>query len=120
MKFITFDVSSVVFVIRFFTISTVILTCMFASWCLPIQSNENVWPFQTEVQAKTISNSIQVADKQKVVFSVKNSFEDFTGVSFGIINRTKTLSGVQIGLWNVVESNPMFLKKLPLINVNFN
>ena len=119
MKFLTFDVSSVVLVIRFFTVSTLIITCMYASWYLPIHSSQKVWPFQTEVQVKVVDFSLQLSDKQRVVFSFQNSFKDFKGVSFGVFNRTETLSGVQIGLWNVVESNPLLLKRLPLINVNF-
>ncbi len=60
------------------------------------------------------------ADKQKgvTIGFAENSSQKCTGVQIGISNRTKTLFGLQIGLWNVVE-NKKFLKRTPLINFCF-
>jgi len=41
-----------------------------------------------------------------------------TGVLFGLVNRTKTLTGVQIGLINIVEENPKPFRVLPFINAS--
>jgi hypothetical protein len=42
------------------------------------------------------------------------------GITFGIVNYTYELHGIQIGLINYVRDNPLLLKIMPLINFNFN
>ena len=41
------------------------------------------------------------------------------GVSIGIVNYAHQLKGIQIGLINIVKSNPKLTRILPVINVHF-
>ncbi len=43
-----------------------------------------------------------------------------SGLTIGIINYTRTLKGVQLGLINMVDRNPRGRRVLPLVNWNFN
>ncbi len=43
-----------------------------------------------------------------------------SGLSIGIVNYTRTLKGVQLGLINMVDRNPRGRRVLPLVNWNFN
>jgi hypothetical protein len=47
-----------------------------------------------------------------------NNIDTLHGVSIAISNRSKHLTGIQIGLWNVAENNRIF-KRMPFINFNF-
>jgi hypothetical protein len=47
-----------------------------------------------------------------------NVIDTLNGVSVSLMNRTKELHGVQLGLWNVAENNKIF-KKMPILNFNF-
>ena len=49
---------------------------------------------------------------------ILNSSTEARGAQIGAINKTKSLHGVMIGLWNTAENNK-HLQDLPLINVNF-
>lgn len=52
--------------------------------------------------------------------SAYNNIRGFQqGVSIGIVNRAEDLKGVQIGILNVVDSNPPPFNILPLINAKF-
>jgi hypothetical protein len=42
----------------------------------------------------------------------------FTGLSIGLVNYTRQLRGVQLGLINYAENNPRWLRLLPLVNVH--
>ena len=41
------------------------------------------------------------------------------GISIGLLNRTSSLFGVQIGLVNIAENNPEGFRALPFLNVHF-
>lgn len=41
------------------------------------------------------------------------------GLSLGIVNYTRSIKGLQIGLINIVRENPRFLRILPLVNFHF-
>lgn len=54
-----------------------------------------------------------------LTLSLFNNVSDtLNGVAIAVLNSTKELHGVQIGLWNVAENN-RFFKKMPFMNVNF-
>jgi len=42
-----------------------------------------------------------------------------TGLAVGIINYSRNLNGVQLGLVNYVCDNPKYMRPLPFINVHF-
>jgi hypothetical protein len=42
-----------------------------------------------------------------------------TGLTIGLVNYTRTLNGVQLGLVNVVSENPRHRQVLPVVNWNF-
>ena len=42
----------------------------------------------------------------------------FTGLSIGLINHTRELHGVQLGLFNYAGNNPGWAKLLPFINAH--
>lgn len=42
-----------------------------------------------------------------------------TGLTIGLVNYTRTLNGVQLGLVNVVRENPKHRQVLPVVNWNF-
>ena len=42
----------------------------------------------------------------------------FTGLAIGLINYTRELDGVQIGLLNYAGNNPGWAKLLPFVNVH--
>ena len=44
--------------------------------------------------------------------------ERFVGLSVGLINYTRNLKGVQLGLLNYAGNNPRWLRLLPLVNVH--
>jgi hypothetical protein len=41
------------------------------------------------------------------------------GVSFGVVNFTKRIHGIQFGLINIVKENPKGLRVLPIFNMAF-
>jgi hypothetical protein len=41
------------------------------------------------------------------------------GLSLGIVNYTRSIKGLQIGLINIVQENPRFLRILPILNFHF-
>lgn len=43
-----------------------------------------------------------------------------TGLTIGLVNYTRTLNGVQLGLVNIVTQNPKHRQVLPVANWNFN
>jgi len=45
--------------------------------------------------------------------------KSITGISIGILNITRQLHGIQLGLINYAGNNPKFLRILPLINMHF-
>ena len=47
-----------------------------------------------------------------------NRIGELNGISIGVINKSKKVHGIQIGLWNVAENNRIF-KRMPIINFNF-
>ena len=49
---------------------------------------------------------------------IQNVIDEQNGVSIGIVNKSKKLHGIQIGLWNIAENNHFF-KRMPIINFNF-
>jgi len=49
---------------------------------------------------------------------LKRVNDRFTGLSIGLINYTRQLKGVQLGLFNYAGNNPRWLKVLPLINLH--
>ena len=54
-----------------------------------------------------------------VTLSLFNNVSDtLNGVAVALLNHTKELHGIQLGLWNVAENNRI-LKKMPLLNINF-
>ena len=42
-----------------------------------------------------------------------------TGLGIGVVNYAEELHGIQIGVVNIVRSNPSGLRVTPLINVGF-
>lgn len=45
--------------------------------------------------------------------------ESMTGLAVGILNHTSDLRGVQLGVLNIVEENPLPFRYLPLLNLRF-
>ncbi len=61
------------------------------------------------------------AQMKGVSISVFNqTFGHFNGVSIGVVNWTRTQRGFQLGLINIVKSNPPGLRILPIFNASFN
>jgi hypothetical protein len=47
-----------------------------------------------------------------------NNCDTLNGVAISMINKTKELHGIQLGLWNVAANNRIF-KRMPILNFNF-
>ena len=47
-----------------------------------------------------------------------NKIGELNGISIGVVNRSKKVRGIQIGLWNIAENNRIF-RQMPIINFNF-
>lgn len=61
------------------------------------------------------------ATMKGVSISVFNqTFGHFNGVSIGVVNWTRTQRGFQLGVINIVKSNPPGLRVLPIFNASFN
>ena len=50
---------------------------------------------------------------------VKKVNQRFVGLSIGLVNYTRQLQGVQLGLFNYAGNNPRWLRLLPVINAHF-
>jgi len=73
---------------------------------------------------KNVENGRQVREEKEGTFkgvsiSAFNQIRgEQRGISIGIVNHTKRLHGVQLGLINIVKENPKGLRVLPIMNIS--
>ena len=53
------------------------------------------------------------------VGAYNRTYDTQTGLTIGLLNHAHNLAGIQIGLMNIVETNPEGLRYLPILNVKF-
>ena len=53
------------------------------------------------------------------VGAYNRTYDTQTGLTIGLLNHAHNLAGIQIGLLNIVETNPEGLRYLPILNVKF-
>jgi len=53
------------------------------------------------------------------ISAFNQTFGNFNGVSIGVVNWTRSQRGLQLGLINIVKSNPPGLRVLPIFNTSF-
>lgn len=115
-------------VINFHFGKSVLPLCLFMLAIFFIESNDAKSlkiEFEKEYQLKKENIHLQIVNEEctaesNVSFGFCNLYnQKFKGVSIGLINRTKSIEGVQIGLLNIVENNPKYLRVLPFLNLKW-